>query len=62
MSEEDAGTGSQSELDEIDGEMHDDKTLESRRQHLQTVMGVIEENFTNSKHKLYLVCELLLTG
>ena len=57
MSEEDAGTGSQSELDEqlLDGEMHDDKTLESRRQHLQTVMGIIEENFTKSKHKLYLV-------
>merc|ERR1712131_60212 len=53
MSEEDPGTGSQSELDEID-EIQDDKQLESRRQHLQTVMGIIEENFTKSKHKLYL--------
>ena len=33
----------------------DDKTLESRRAHLQTVMGVIEENFAKSKYKLYLV-------
>ena len=54
MSEEDPGTGSQSELDEID-EIQDDKQLESRRQHLQAVMSVIEENFTNSKNKLYLV-------
>ena len=59
MSEEDPGTGSQSELDEID-EIQDDKQLESRRQHLQTVMGIIEENFTKSKHKLYLVWYLEL--
>ena len=50
--------GSQSELEE--DEHQDDKTLENRRNHLQTVISVIEDHFTKAKHQLYQVKTNLL--
>lgn len=45
--------GSQSELEE--DENQDEKTLENRRNHLQTVISVIEDHFGKAKHQLYMV-------
>ena len=45
--------GSQYELEE--DENQDEKTLENRRNHLQTVISVIEDHFGKAKHQLYMV-------
>ena len=45
--------GSQSELEE--DENQDERTLENRRNHLQTVISVIEDHFGKAKHQLYMV-------
>ena len=49
--------GSQSELEE--DENQDERTLENRRNHLQTVISVIEDHFGKAKHQLYMVRYLI---